>query len=296
MEKFISNYIKERDRLHARNMTSLRVSIMKYFNLIKAKIISDLNEKGIDHVVLNQDNYLLGGIEPYIRPFYSKIGLAFASQTYKSIADQLKQKKQTPSVEVGFYSQKWVDEMNNYAQKMSSTRIKNIDEFTRYEIKKILNNPDLYRGGERKMIPAIRKATGLSKVRSQRIARTETTNASEYGSYISAKSYSGTIKKKWLATHDGRTRDWHAISSLEEQIVDLDGYFEVDGEKMLHVGDPNASGKNVVNCRCTNLYVPVRQEITVNETFIQKPSINVEQMRSIQSLTTAIVEILNVNQ
>lgn len=295
MDKFISNYIKERDRLHAKNTTSLRVSIMKYFNLIKATIISDLKEKGIDHVILNQENYILTGIEPYLKPYYSSIGLSFASQTFKSIKDQLKEKKQAPTIQAGFYSQKWVDEMNNYAQKMSSTRIKNIDEFTRAEIKKVLNNPDLYRGGEQKMIPAIRKATGLSKERSQRIARTETTNASEYGSYISAKTYSGTIKKKWLATHDGRTRDWHAVSSLEEQIVDLDGYFEVDGEKMLHVGDPNASGKNVVNCRCTNLYVPVRQEIEINQTFTQKPSINIEQISNIQALATAISEILNIS-
>ena len=64
------------------------------------------------------------------------------------------------------------------------------------------------------------------------------------------------LRKYWLATYDKRARDWHKDAGndyTEEKAIDIDDFFIVDGEKMLHPGDAmhGASGHNLYNCRCS---------------------------------------------
>lgn len=56
-------------------------------------------------------------------------------------------------------------------------------------------------------------------------------------------------QKRWIATKDNRTREWHAeldgaLAKQDEPFVNFIG-------EIMFPGDPNASGANVYNCRCS---------------------------------------------
>lgn len=101
-----------------------------------------------------------------------------------------------------------------------------------------------------------------------RIARTETTAASNYAS-IQAGSVTGVkLDKIWISAVDARTRrppksEFNHIA-MNGKKVDKDGLFEVpfNGgfEKMEFAGDPKGSAGNTINCRCANTLVPKRDK------------------------------------
>ena len=99
----------------------------------------------------------------------------------------------------------------------------------------------------------------MNKTQAIRSARTIVTNAECKGrqdSYKRAKDDGIILRKYWLATYDKRARDWHKEAGndyTEEKAIEIDDFFIVDGEKMLHPGDAmhGASGHNLYNCRCS---------------------------------------------
>lgn len=84
--------------------------------------------------------------------------------------------------------------------------------------------------------------------RSTVIARTETIRASNAGA-LAAIQDAGIEQKQWLATNDTRTRPDHRHA--DGQIVGVDEAFIVGGEKLQYPGDPDASAKQTIQCRCT---------------------------------------------
>lgn len=93
----------------------------------------------------------------------------------------------------------------------------------------------------------------VAAVRTARTAVTSSQNAGRQMVYDKAQKMGLKLKKQWLATLDGRTRHDHGVA--DGQTVDLDGFFEVGGEKMKYPGDMSASGHLVYNCRCTVITV-----------------------------------------
>ena len=99
----------------------------------------------------------------------------------------------------------------------------------------------------------------MNKTQAIRSARTIVTGAECKGrqdSYRRAKDDGIILRKYWLATYDKRARDWHKDAGndyTEEKAIEIDDFFIVDGEKMLHPGDSmhGASGHNLYNCRCS---------------------------------------------
>ena len=99
----------------------------------------------------------------------------------------------------------------------------------------------------------------MNKTQAIRSARTIVTGAECKGrqdSYQRAKDDGIILRKYWLATYDKRARDWHKEAGndyTEEKAIEIDDFFIVDGENMLHPGDAmhGASGHNLYNCRCS---------------------------------------------
>lgn len=96
------------------------------------------------------------------------------------------------------------------------------------------------------------------KYRAETIARTEAmralnignhegwTQAAESGQFPEEK-----IVRKWVFTHDDRTRAWHKnIPALNPGGVGLREPFKSDLGPILHPGDPSADPENTINCRC----------------------------------------------
>lgn len=97
----------------------------------------------------------------------------------------------------------------------------------------------------------MRNMSRASAIRTARTAVTAAENAGRLDTYRAAQDMGIKLKKRWLATLDGRTRHEHRI--LDGQTVDIDKPFTVDGYELMYPGDTSAPGYLVYNCRCTQI-------------------------------------------
>lgn len=88
------------------------------------------------------------------------------------------------------------------------------------------------------------------QVRSERIARTESTGAYNAGAE-DAYRREGAGVHVWIATADERTREEHL--DAHGQCVTLDEPFSVGGEPLQFPGDPSGPPELIINCRCTTI-------------------------------------------
>lgn len=88
-------------------------------------------------------------------------------------------------------------------------------------------------------------------LRARTIARTEVVSAFNGSAIAVASSLPADVVAghEWIATRDARTREAHG--SADGQAVPIGSGFSVGGELLAYPGDPNGSGENTVNCRCT---------------------------------------------
>ena len=88
-----------------------------------------------------------------------------------------------------------------------------------------------------------------SAIRAARTAFTSAQNGGRMDSYKAAEDMGIKVRKRWVATKDGRTR--HSHRRLDGQTVDWDESFTSELGKIRFPGDPRAKPANVYNCRCT---------------------------------------------
>ena len=104
-----------------------------------------------------------------------------------------------------------------------------------------------------KIADRIYPIVGRNESAAIRNARTMVTGAENRGrldSYKQLEEDGLVLKKVWMATPDGRTRDWHI--DMDGQEVNLDENF-IDGlgNELEYPGDPGGAPETVWNCRCT---------------------------------------------
>ena len=107
---------------------------------------------------------------------------------------------------------------------------------------------------------AIRAAiTDSATVRATMIARTELAGAVNGGSLAATQVVAGatgeSYEKQWLTAPGAKYPRHEDYPDLDGQTVALDEDFEVGDSKMQHPGDPNGEPGEVINCRCTLVYV-----------------------------------------
>jgi SPP1 gp7 family putative phage head morphogenesis protein len=92
----------------------------------------------------------------------------------------------------------------------------------------------------------------ISRERADRIAQTET--AAAYGTgRQSAMESAGVEFKQWLTSGNDNVRPAHREAN--GQTVRTDEAFTVDGEELMHPGDPSGSPGNIINCHCVSIAV-----------------------------------------
>jgi hypothetical protein len=95
---------------------------------------------------------------------------------------------------------------------------------------------------------------GWYKAQALRIARTETTTATNYATTVAAEQSEFELEKTWISVQDNRTR--RPPNSVYDHLdmngvkVDANKPFFTSGEEIMYPGDPNAKAGNVINCRC----------------------------------------------
>lgn len=112
-----------------------------------------------------------------------------------------------------------------------------------------------------KRVDAVLSAGETWRNRARVVARTEVIGANNAGARDAARIHAGilgadtaVVVKEWLATSDERTRETHAAAD-GQQVVGIDTPFLVGGYALTQPGDPSGPAREVIQCRCTTLYL-----------------------------------------
>lgn len=103
-----------------------------------------------------------------------------------------------------------------------------------------------------KIADRMQNVQAMNREQAIRTARTIVTSAENKGrqdSYKRAQDDGIIMDRRWIATHDARTRDWHR--DLDGIEVGVDEPWENDFGDIMFPGDPSAHPANVYNCRCS---------------------------------------------
>ena len=105
---------------------------------------------------------------------------------------------------------------------------------------------------------------GWFKAQALRIARTETTTATNLATYLAAEKSDYELHQTWISAQDNRTRrppkspfdhlDMNGVT------VDANRPFFVGGEELEYPGDPNGASGNIINCRCKVVFTVKEDE------------------------------------
>lgn len=105
----------------------------------------------------------------------------------------------------------------------------------------------------------LQRQFGWYKYQALRIARTETTTATNYATVLASQNSEWVQVKKWISVQDARTRrPPHSIYDhldMNGQTVDEFAPFFVGGENIEFPGDPKAKSGNTINCRCKIVFL-----------------------------------------
>lgn len=99
----------------------------------------------------------------------------------------------------------------------------------------------------------IRRIVDINRNAAIRMARTMVTGAQNRGRldrYTSLAAQGLILHKVWMATPDGRTRDWHVDTDGQERELD-EPFIDGHGNELMYPADPSAPPETVYNCRCT---------------------------------------------
>lgn len=103
----------------------------------------------------------------------------------------------------------------------------------------------------------LRASAGLTGRNATLVARTQVLDASNAGSYDTARVSGLDLLKGWEATPDARTRDTHSAAGAFYQgdgMIALNGKFVVGGFQCDRPHDPSLPPAERYNCRCTLIY------------------------------------------
>lgn len=181
-------------------------------------------------------------VEGYLSALYQSVGGTMARQTYNGINQMMKK----DSI-IDFAIQRILFFLQQFAlTKVTSIQGTAVDEMRKaiqVMVEQGLNPREIAR-------QLVRNGRLQSRKQAIVIARTEAIAAYNYGAMLGAEATGMVTHKTWRsANQPRRTRPDHIAAN--GQTVAFNEAFIVGGERMQHPGDPRASAKQVVNCRCT---------------------------------------------
>ena len=157
------------------------------------------------------------------------------------------------------YVTQWQAAFGLYAKQVAATNVVLVSGTAKKTLVKItqrlFSDPEFMTLGYDAKARILKKQfTKYSRYQAQRLVRTETTRAANYGVEQSALTvFPGeNLIKEWSTSLDGRERDWHGVANGQK--VKQQDSFIVGGEAIMRPGE--GSGRNVINCRCSAIYYP----------------------------------------
>ncbi len=187
------------------------------------------------------------------KKLYSDAGTVYANKVRLSIKQQQKTNKKGRSP-IG-YNERMVQLINQYFATDLLNTVSGITQTTKDNIQAILMQAQENGWGFDEIFSRITNDE-LNAMRARRIARTETVTAANQGAMFAAQATDLELKKEWLSALDNRTRYDHR--EINGTTIAMNESFNVGGYAMNQPGDRTfAPAKEIVNCRCTVLFIPV---------------------------------------
>lgn len=210
---------------------------------------NDFNERGLFRFI---------DLEDLMTSMYIEMGWEFASWYMRNFT-----RYQTKAVSTNPNDLRaiWQEQILQYAKIYSASKITLIQGTALQKLKSITrallsDSVFMSLGIQEKGRILRNRFKQISQWQAKRIVRTETTTISNYAVDQSATAMfpKEQLIKRWITSVDGFERDAHrAVNGVEKA---YDEPFEVGGELMQKAGEPTASAKNRVNCRCVVVMVP----------------------------------------
>lgn len=137
--------------------------------------------------------------------------------------------------------------VRDYVDRYALDKAKAINQTTRDALRKTLKEGLDAGENVRDLSERIAKVYGQAvDFRSERIARTETIAASNFGA-LESYQQAGLEKKEWMTEPGANNPRHELIDGLNGQVVAVNEPFDVDGEDLMYPGDPRGSPENVIN-------------------------------------------------
>lgn len=144
--------------------------------------------------------------------------------------------------------------VSEFLQRQAAARVVNVTSTTMEQIRDAIVSAEREGLGQEAIAREIRaQATGIARVRSLVIARTEVHTAAAVGSEEAARATGVVESREWVSAEDSRTRPTH--SAANGQVQPLGGRFTVGDTTLEYPGEPGAPAAETVNCRCIAAYL-----------------------------------------
>lgn len=264
--EYSKNYISMEQRIENAYVGPMRKAIS---NQVKQFII-DLKIKGLREA---ETELRLRVYDPEVtrvlEKMYKNVTPRLARFHYNNVRRLAREQVKKEATAAFGFSESW-----NYAiidflsQHLLQRATVPVTETTKKLIMDVLEEGQQNGWSVERIIAELAKVDQMSAFRARRIIRTELAIASNFGFNLARQSVEFKTRKEWITAHDERVRPSHKI--MDGVVVESDDTFSVPvykGKKdtgavdrMTAPGDPEASGGNVINCRCTVALIPVRDE------------------------------------
>lgn len=231
--------------------------VRKVLNAKVAQVIRDLKQGGYNQAVTNLSMDLGNEkLTRVIQDLYTTVGLRHARLTHRRLVQD--QKKG-----LGFNAI-WTKFVNDYLKRFLLEKITfEVSKTTRDALLRTLTLGIASGLGIDGMIDKLTDWP-YTRMQAARIVRTEVNRAANVGATAQEETSEYEQQKTWLSVTDNRTRrpprDHANHVALNNTTIDKGDEFvdPTNGDRLVFPGDPKASAKSTINCRCQVAYVNKR--------------------------------------
>ena len=223
----------------------------EYYKAIKYNLeVAQLNASNV------QSFFKIEDFEKIYEQIYTDIGLKFANWYYKNGEKYLPKS-------LSEYQTLWAGMFASYGKQIAAQRVSLVSGTAKQTLisitQRLLNDEYYQKLGPQEQARILRNQFNrYAQYQAERLVRTESTNAANYAAEVAASSlFDGqSLTKTWITARDARVRMAH--QSMNGKNIPINEVFIVNGEQMKRPGDTSlgASASNVINCRCSLLYIP----------------------------------------
>lgn len=227
------------------------------------RVLKDVRTNGIIHAGANLDVLIQKNeFSALLRALYISVGGKAAGDQYNAFQGWIKAdggKNELPDRQKLFgLSETWRLLLSGYFDVFGAEKVVRIDNTTKAWLKKKLDEAQI-KGLDYYALADSMRSDDINFRRGKVIARTETVGAAGMGRMAAARQSKILMRKRWLNSRDKRVREQHRDAPVGVG-GEIKGMEEVFSNGLQQPGDPTGPAKQVIQCRCTVVFEPVRDE------------------------------------